>query len=61
VGHPPQTLPWQEISGIRFYERQKYIELRGEKRKLTIDMRFVALGQLLDEIVHYTKLQVERK
>jgi hypothetical protein len=56
-----QTLPWQEISSIRFYERQKYIELLGENRKLTIDVRFVALEQLLDEIVHHTKAQVERK
>jgi len=56
-----QTLPWQEISSIRFYERQKYIELHSENRKLTIDARFVALGKLLDEIVQYTKVQVERK
>jgi hypothetical protein len=56
-----QTLPWQEISSVRFYERQKYIELRGENRKLTIDVRFVALGQLLDEIAHHAEVQVERK
>lgn len=56
-----QELPWQEISSIRFYERQKYIELLGENRKLTIDVRFVALEQLLDEIAHYSKVQVERK
>jgi hypothetical protein len=56
-----QTLPWREISSVRFYERQKYIALRGEKQKLTIDVRFVALGQLLDEIAHHTEVQVERK
>jgi hypothetical protein len=55
-----RSLRWEEISGIRFYEKQKYIELRGEDRKLVIDVRFVALQQLLDEVLRHSKVQVER-
>ena len=56
-----RALQWNEVSAIRFYERQNYIELRGKNRKLTVDVRFIALKQLLDDIVSHTKLQVETK
>lgn len=56
-----RSLRWAEISSIRFYETQKCIELRGENRKLVVDVRFVALQQLLDEVLRRTQVQVERK
>jgi hypothetical protein len=56
-----RSLRWEKISGIRFYEKQKYIELCGENRKLVVDVRFVALQQLLDEVLRHTQVQVERK
>lgn len=56
-----RSLRWEEISGIRFCEKQKYIELRGENRTLVVDVRLVALQQLLDEVLRHSKVQVERK
>jgi uncharacterized membrane protein len=56
-----QTVEWEKISGVRYYERQKYIEVSGEGHKINIDLRFVALRNLLDEILRHAKVQLETK
>jgi hypothetical protein len=56
-----RTIEWKKISGVRFYERQKYIEVLGEPHKIHIDLRFVALRDLLDEILGHTNVQLEKK
>ena len=56
-----RTIGWVDISGVCFYERQKYIEVRAARQKISIDLRFVALRSLLDEILAHTKAQLERK
>jgi hypothetical protein len=56
-----RTIAWVDISGVRFYERQKYVEVRTARQKISIDLRFVALRRLLDEILAHTKAQLERK
>jgi hypothetical protein len=56
-----RSFRWSDITAVLFYEKQRYIELRANSRKLTIDMRFVAIKQLLDEIIDHTKIQPTKK
>ncbi len=56
-----RTIAWVDISGVCFYERQKYIEVRTARQKISIDLRFEALTSLLDEILAHTEAQLERK
>jgi len=56
-----RTIAWVDISGVCFYERQKYIEVRTARQKISIDLRFVALRSLLDEILAHSKAQLDRK
>lgn len=52
-----QSVSWNEITAIRFYPKQQYIQVRANSRELTVDLRFVAVKQLLDEIVKRTKIE----
>jgi hypothetical protein len=56
-----RAIRWEEISGVRYFGRQKYIEVYTPKQKMSIDRRFVAHAGLLDEILRQTKVQLERK
>jgi len=56
-----RTIGWDEVSSVRFYERQKYIEVRGNHMKINVDLRFVALTQLLKDILGHTKVHLETK
>ena len=56
-----RTIEWEKISVVRYHERQRYIEVSGGGHKINIDLRFVALRDLLDEILRNTNAQLERK
>ncbi len=52
-----RSVRWEEITEIRFYTEQSYLEVFASPRKISIDLRFVAIQNLLDQIVARTKLQ----
>jgi hypothetical protein len=56
-----RSIDWDRISGVRFYERQRYIEVVASDEKLSIDLRFVAQQDLLDQILRHSQIQLERK
>lgn len=56
-----RSIAWERISGVCLYERQRYIEVRAENEKLSIDRRFVAHQDLLDEIHRHSPVQLEKK
>jgi hypothetical protein len=51
------TFRWDEITAVRVYKRQGYIELEAGARKVSVDARFVARQRLLQDILERTKLQ----
>ena len=56
-----RSIDWDRISGVRLYERQRYIEILAGEDKFSIDLRFVAHPDLLDQILRHSKVQLERK
>ncbi len=56
-----RSINWKRISGVCLYERQRYIEVRAGDEKFSIDLRFVAQPDLLDQILRHSKVQLERK
>lgn len=52
-----RSIRWVEITEIRFHPKQNYLEVFASPRKLSIDLRFVAIQKLLDEVATRTNLQ----
>jgi hypothetical protein len=52
-----RSIRWGEITEIRFHPKQSHLEVFAGPRKLSIDLRFVAIQKLLDEIATRTNLQ----
>lgn len=51
------SLRWKDITEIRLHQRHgDAIELRAGSKRMTIDSRFVATQELLEEIVNHTRL-----